>query len=306
MLNISVENNLEYYTTSGVTKCLEFLRNIKDSDYEYPIDIVNFHVYTEFKTPKQYMVLKSFLATQNLDHTHLTVWSDYDISSDPFLKPYLKYITLKVYNPTEEAKGTLLEGSPWLKAEDKKHWMNSGILRFLVPHKYGGIWADMDMIFLRDLKPILGQEFAYMWGTSRDFARRLGGSDCYGPCAAFMNIKKNSEHSNICLQEIIKTTIRPMTTCLDHALLAMVYRVKPFTVFPSVFFNTEWQMGDLSTPIQEGWWDKNEYSDKMLFLEAFSWHWHNTSNHNKIINPGSKFAILTELIETKLKERKIL
>lgn len=306
MLDISIDKYPEFYTAEGVGKCLEFLRGIDYSKYEYPKEIANFHIYTELKTDKQRMVLKSFLATQNLDHTRLFVWSDYDITNDETLKPYLGYAEFKVYNPKEEAKGTVLEGSKWLDAKDSKHWMNSGILRFLVPHKYGGIWADMDMIFLRDLKPILDQEFAYMWGTSMDFARLKGGNDCFGPCAAFMNIHKNSEHSNICLQEIMKTPIRPNTTCLDHELLAQVFRIKPFTVFPCVFFNTEWQMGKSGVAIQESWFDKKNTFEKDLFLEAFSWHWHNTSNRNKNVVDGSKFYTLSEITKRKLIERGII
>jgi hypothetical protein len=306
MLDISIDKHQEFYTTEGVNKCLEFLRNLDYTKYEYPKNVTNFHIYTELKTDKQRMVLKSFLATQNLEHTRLFVWSDYDITDNEILKPYLDYAEFKVYNPREEAKGTILEGSQWLNAKDSKHWMNSGILRFLVPHKYGGIWADMDMIFLRDLKPILDQEFAYMWGTSTDFARMKGGSDCYGPCAAFMNIHKNSEHSKICLEEIIKTKIRPNTTCLDHELLANVFRIKPFTVFPCVFFNTEWQMGEKGVAIQEGWFNKKDIPIRDLFLEAFSWHWHNTSNQNKIFCEGSKFDMLSRITGKKLIERGIL
>ena len=48
----------------------------------------------------------------------------------------------------------ILEGIPHLKAMDGKHYLQSDLLRILVLYKYGGVWVDMDIIFLRDFKPL--------------------------------------------------------------------------------------------------------------------------------------------------------
>ena len=56
----------------------------------------------------------------------------------------------------EEAKGTIIEDEVQkLTSEDGKHYLQSDLLRLLALHKYGGVWVDMDIIFLRDFKPIL-------------------------------------------------------------------------------------------------------------------------------------------------------
>ena len=73
-------------------------------------------------------------------------------------------IDFRVYS-NEESKGTTLENYDILKIKDIKYYMKSGILRFLVTNKYGGVWCDMDMVLLRDFKPILDQEWAYVWGS---------------------------------------------------------------------------------------------------------------------------------------------
>jgi len=234
MIDISYEKNPELYT--DYTKGLDLLSNVKDEDYAYPEGVVPFHVYTEVRTDKELECIKSFLATQNLEKTRLIVWSDYDISDNEMIKPYKDHIELRIYDAREEALGTPLEDHfVWINSDisDTHHYMKSGILRFLVTHNYGGIWADMDMVFLRDFKAILDQEWAYMWGSEVDFAN-------FGPCAAMMNFKKQSEHSTRCLEEISTTPIQKDSTILDHMLLAKVYRKAPFTVFPSTFFNTEW------------------------------------------------------------------
>jgi len=298
MIDISLETHPELYT--DYEKALEFLRNIKEEQYTYPQHTVNFHLYTEVQNEKELLSVKSFFATQNLEHTKLILWSDWDIRNNELLVPFKDYIDFRSYDPVRLARDTILEGNiKQLLAIDSLHYMMSGMLRFLALYKMGGIWFDMDMVLLRDLVPILDQEFAYMWGSETDF-------DGFGPCAAFMNIHERSVHARICIEEIIKTPILPNTVCRDHELLAKVYRRRPFTVFPSAFLNTEWQINvkhlGKGTKIEQGWFNKNEYSDT-LFLEAFSWHWHNSSHKRDVIKPGCKFDNLNKLMDEKLKEK---
>ena len=174
MIDVTLENNRLLYEKykSG----LEFLSNINYDNYEYPKERIKFHVYTEVKSDKELESIKSYLATQNLDRTELIVWSDYDITNQVNIQPYKDLVTFKVYNAVEEAKGTPLEGrTKYLKPADTgRHWMNSGVMRFLVTYKYGGIYYDMDMVLLRDFKPLLNQNFAYQWGSSTNFAKIQG------------------------------------------------------------------------------------------------------------------------------------
>lgn len=292
MIDISYETHPELYT--DYEKALEFLRDVKEEHYNYPQHIVNFHLYTEVLNEKELLAVKSYFATQNLIQTKLILWSDWDIRDNKLLAPFKDLIDFRVYDPIKLAVGTILEGkTKQLLAKDSLHYMMSGMLRFLALYKMGGVWFDMDMVLLRDLVPIFDQEFAYMWGSETDFVR-------HGPCAAFLNIHKESEHALICLEEMAKAPIIPNTVCRDHQLLAKVYSRRPFTVFPSAFFNTEWQINikypGKGTKIENGWFNTNDYSDE-LFLESFSWHWHNSSHKNDTIEPGCKFYALNQYID---------
>ncbi len=302
MINISLDKTPELYV--DYEKGLELLSAVKDEDYDYPEEPVVFHVYTEVKTDKELECIKSFLATQNLEKTKLILWSDYDIQDNKLIQPYKDLVELRVYNAEKEAKGTPLENHPvWILSDisDTKHYMKSGILRFLVTYKYGGIWADMDMIFLRDFKSILDQEWAYMWGSERDFCN-------FGPCAAMMSFQKESQHSTRCLNEICSTPLVKDSTILDHMLLAKVYNKQPFTVFPSTFFNTEWLINqtdrEFRSLVGHGF-DKIQTDRDFLFLDAFAWHWHNSSNKNREIQKGSKFDLLKNRTEKLLREKGI-
>tara|TARA_R110001592_G_scaffold64252_1_gene197564 strand:+ start:5734 stop:6666 length:933 start_codon:yes stop_codon:yes gene_type:complete len=310
MIDITIENNLELY--QNYKKSLDFLSNIDEDQYTYPKEITYFHVYSEIKTEKELLCIESYIATQDREKTKLILWSDYDITDNDLIKPYKDFIDMRVYDFNEESKGTILEGNKVLEnANDTKHYMKSGILRFLVTYKYGGVWLDMDMVLLRNFKPILDQEWAYMWGGETDFYN-------FGPCAAIMNLKKESEHAKICLEEMVKTNIIPDSTVLDHMLLAKVYSRRQFTVFPSTFFNTEWQMNiswdgnkkiydssGIGTKTESGWFIKNEYSES-LFEDAFSWHWHNSSYKNHKVQEGSKFNLLQNKIKNNLKNKGII
>lgn len=297
MINISLESHPDLY--KDYRKGLDFLSEIHCNDFQYPSNITYFHVYSEVKTDKELECIKSFLATHNLEKTKLIVWSDYSIEDNELIQPYKHLIELRVYDAQIEAKDTPLENHPvWILGDisDSKHYMKSGILRFLVTYKYGGVWADMDMIFLRDFRPILDQEWAYMWGSETDFAN-------FGPCAAMMNFNKKSDHSNRCLQEICNTPVVKDSTILDHMLLAKVYKKHPFTVFPSTFFNTEWLINktdrEFRSIIGHGF-NKIKTDKDFLFLDAFAWHWHNSSNKNRKIERGSKFDLLKERTENLL------
>lgn len=303
MIDISFEKNPILY--QDFEECLSFLSNIKEENYSYPNEITNFHIYTEVKTPKELMVVKSYLATQDLEKTKLTIWSDYDIKDTRFIKDFQHLVELKVYNPAEEAKGTILENrKDILSAGDYKHYLQSDLFRILVCTKYGGIFADMDIVFLRNFLPILDQEFLYMWGGETDFANE-------GACATVMSLKKDSELGNRMLSIIDKIPFYPNSVCWGKDMFARLYRENPnFTIFPSSFFNTEWCVSkkykELTKKIQDTWFDGEVESEDWLFLDAFAWHWHNTTWKLKKPKKGSKFYRLEEIVDQKLKQKNII
>ena len=256
-----------------------------------------------YKTRKELMVVKSYLATQNLEKTKLIIWSDYDITDNPLIQPYKDYVTLKIYNPEERASGTFIEGSPKLKMKDPKYYLQSDLARILLLYKYGGVWADMDIIFLRDFKPILDQEYMYMWGSETNFILE-------GACASVLSGKKESQFMTNLLRQLMQSPALPGTTCWGKDMFATLYRKYKFNILPASFFNIEWCMGvkhrNITDEIQKQWFLNPLQNQKYLFLESFGWHWHNSSKKDFEIVPGSKFDLLEKLTEKKLKEKGIL
>ena len=253
------------------------------------------------------MSIKSYLATQNLEKTRLIVWSDYDITEQENIQPFKEFVDFRVYSAKELSVGTPLEGieTHFINGMDRNHWMSSGIMRFLVLYKFGGIYFDMDMVLLRDFKPILGQDFAYQWGGSTDFKKeRRWEPDCHGPCAAMLGANRGGTYIEACMQQLIKT-LPSGGTCYDEDMLAYVYSDVPFTVFPASFFNAEWLMSKvdktLALEVENSWFTSELKDRNTLFLDSFAWHWHNSSNKNKEVVEGSKFDLLEKITDNKLK-----
>lgn len=300
MIDISYKTHPELY--HDYEACIEFLRNFND-DGSRPDGITNFHVYSDMKSPKEALCIKSYLATQNLSKTKLILWSDVDLSSNKLVAPFKDLIELRVYDPIEESKGTIMDGKmQFLTAKDDKHYLQSDLMRILTCYKYGGVFIDMDIVLLRDFGPLLGQEYMYMWGSETDFKKE-------GACATVLSCNQGSKFSEQLLNGILRSPIYGGTTCWGKDMFAQLYREKEFPILPSTFFNTEWCINvkykGRANEIQATWFDAPIKDEAHLFLDAFAWHWHNTSWRHKKPKVGSKFFRLEEIMNAKLAERGI-
>jgi mannosyltransferase OCH1-like enzyme len=173
----------------------------------------------------------------------------------------------------------------------------------MILHKYGGVWADMDIVFLRDFKPILDQEYMYQWGGDTDFAY-------HGACATVLAMKKESEFSHRMLDVVKTMPALGDTTIWGKDTFAKLWREWPnFTIFPSTFFNTQWLISktdpEFRSLLGHGF-SKIQTDKDFLFLDAFAWHWHNTSNKDREIEEGSKFDWLRKRTDSLLKEKGVL
>jgi hypothetical protein len=285
MIDIDENKNPEVYY--NLEKGVEFSRNIQDKNLDQS---VNFHAFWKGSFGrKQALPIKSFFATQDTKLATFNLWSTEDLSQNEFLKPFKDKIVFKDWNPLEEARGTLLEGSPFLSATDNRCWVDGDLFRLLVLHKYGGVYVDMDIVLLRNFAPLLDQEFMYKWGTEKNMIN-----------GALMHLKQKSVLSTHLLTELSKRSPVPNTTVWGNDVYTAVREHnKDWTVFPAAMFDTEWQISPKDLP-KYGFYDgilhpfKNCDQSKFLFEGAFSWHWH--GRWNETIEEGSKwhtFEVLT-------------
>jgi hypothetical protein len=285
-------NDISYFEKDGTEKALDYAKTFSEK-YEEP---VNFYLYWigENLNYKHNVVVKSFLATQNLKFCKLVIYSDISLEENIIFKEFDTFkdnIEFRIFDVYEESKNTILENSSYLEFI-KNHTLNAALesdfFRLLILYKYGGVYCDFDILFLRDLSPLLKYEFVYKW-QNYSIGDLLNG--------AVMRLFKNSEISTQMLEKMSKATPYIRSLCWASDIYTSVaYVNKNLVIFPASFFNTEWQ---LNIPI-EGF-DLYQWSNE-LFDGSFTWHWHNRWDYE--IKPNSKFDILDKIISEKLKKIK--
>lgn len=282
--------NVDY---NNIDKSIEFLQTHKFNYYLPKEEKTIYHVYWygELKR-KQICCINSYLKTQDLSNTELWVWLDYKTYKLSINKvPNHNNIIIKKYIPNEAAKGTLFEKHPYLN-QQKYLKFRSDIARIIFLYKYGGLYYDLDMILLKDLKPLLGLEFCYTWSYLKQGNNGL------------LRIKKQSKLSIQLMEKYINTK-SPFN--LNGQSFFLGYNQYIFTkeidimCFPSAMFDPVWILTDTKKKSKysklsnfDDFFKKTDENINMFFdNQLFAYHWHSRNNYN--IEKDSYFEKLEDL-----------
>ena len=269
-------------------KSLEYAKTMKDVNNELIFHCL-WRVPKDFGR-KQLGVLKSIIANHINKDIEINLWSNVDLSENTYFKEVSKFVTLRRWNIQDEIRGTILENSPYLNSIDDDHcYLEGDLFRLIVLHKYGGFYLDMDVLVLRDMSPLNDLEFLYQWGTS-GFNQNEPNITMNG---AIMRLDKGSKLSLEFLEKLSITQPVKDTTSWGTQLYSKISN-NDLLVLPGIWLNSEWGFENtIYSPFKN-------IGDVELFDGAFTWHWHNKWDDE--IEVGSKFQILEEIIEEKLKK----
>jgi mannosyltransferase OCH1-like enzyme len=159
-------------------------------------------------------------------------------------------------------------------------YRDGDLFRIIVLHNYGGIYVDMDTVLLRSLGVFLDQEFVYQWDRF---------DDIYAP--ALMRLRKGGAFAAELVRGLIAIPPGKYNWGRENVKRA-IQLGHPISVFPSPFFNTEWQADPQFTPF------KCTPASANLYEGAFAWHWHN--QWDAPIEDGCKFQLLEAQIDRRL------
>jgi hypothetical protein len=135
-------------------------------------------------------------------------------------------------------------------------------------------------VLLRSLGALLSQEFVYQW---ENYDGAYNG--------ALMHLRKGSDFARELIHGIIE--ILPGDSNWGRANFRRAFDSGVrITVFPSSFFDTEWQADLHFEPF------KKTPGSAALYDGAFAWHWHN--RWDQPIQAGSKFQRLEARTDQKL------
>ncbi len=287
LIQISASTHHELY--HDWRKALEYCRALPDVS---PPEPVAFHLFWREKSGrfwprvrrfgrKQALPVKAFFASQDREKCSLVVWSDQDLSTNEWLRPFLPHLTLRIYDPAIEVRGTPLEAHPKIyRQRDSRVYRDGDLFRIIVLHNYGGVYADMDTVLLRSLGVFLDQEFCYQWDKF---------DDLYAP--ALLHLRKGSEFAKELVRGLIEIPAGKYNWGRENVKRAFQLG-RRIAVMPSPFFNTEWQADPHFEPF------KRTQASANLYEGAFAWHWHN--KWDDPIEEGSKFHLLETRIDRQL------
>ena len=275
---------------SDLRDCLALARSIPPSRY---CERTVFHAFwgnTPVRDQAAWFVL-SFLATQDLEHSELWVWSPpgVAVAEDPLMAPFAAHasVRFKVWRPRDEAAGTPLAARPdvMAAAHDATFWLETDLLRALALLVHGGVYVDIDVLLLRNFGPLLGDEWLYQWGTG-----------CVLSNGAVMRLHKRSALAQRLLRVIIDTpAVKDSTLWGREAYL----KAEPFMRLPVCVHNALW-MSNLGEP-QAVFNDQPHFS---RWHGGFSMHLHGVVfKQGPTAPPRSEYARAKRELSALLRER---
>jgi hypothetical protein len=291
-------NQYAYDVAPGISlmedyDCYDFAATIKSKPQPVSKEKIVYHAYWRSDLapvgPKQLATLRSFFATQNPNNTVLYLWSNGDLSVSPIIKEIKTYVgsrlETKIYSPHELATGSPMEGSSHLDFKDNSGYLDGDLIRLLAIYRYGGMWFDMDSLFIRDMAPLLEHEWLSQW-------------DCFLPNGfpfngAFMRFHKKSPYLCEMLSELASGPLpRPDTIDWGGYMYYRIYRrllhhgIRPWAVLPWCFTDSMVCSPKNSMPNA---FIETDFSEERL-LQTFAYHWHNQWKKE----PGSLFKFLEQ------------
>ena len=241
-VNVSIASNPAHYADSE--SCMLFLRSIPDSKFCEP---VIFHAFWGTLPVRKHVVwfLLSFLSTQDLSHSQLWLWSPTrpsEFANDPIVKSFGRHPNIRIKHWDASSEFSKIDSPVAAKfpnaksvvasAHDSKYWLDSDLFRVLTLLRYGGVYVDTDLLFLRDFGPILGHEFLYQWG-----------SNCVSANGAVMRMFSNSALANELLGLLLATPPRPLEFDWGRDMYVKITAKENFVLYPTCFFNPVWMIG---------------------------------------------------------------
>lgn len=263
-----------------------------------------FHTYWngEFGN-KQAFSIKSLLCTQNMKNIEIWLWLDEkngynQLNNNKYLKELEPYIKILKFNCDNEIQGTPFEKIKKYFHYEKRLSFKADDFRMITLYKYGGVWFDLDIMFLRDMENLLrGKEFCYGW-EFQPYANN-----------ALIYLRKGSYIANYLQKKINrKKSTQPwvLFNYTDKKLSSLMH-------YPFAFFDPLWGGYSDDMPISnfdeffkefDDDFKKKDYihSYKDFFKGAYTYHWHNKWELKEFEN--SYFGLFNKEFNDILKIRK--
>ncbi|UJR22034.1 hypothetical protein I4U23_025102 [Adineta vaga] len=238
----------------------------------------------QLDNPLLLLHIQSHLYTQNRHCSQLIIWTlpMFYGAINPMYNvhyPYLQFRTLTPFMKELQQVGVHINSYRfWLfdRWFVSKMVALSDAVRFILLHKFGGMYIDADILLLRDLQPFYEHEFAYRWSTLNEYN------------TAILRLFPQSNISSILLHQAYeKQSPAVFFPWSIRSSLLPVSLVR----LPSVFFDPLWLAADNADHKTANLWKfinntrhtfesvfhKESYlsqQGRTVLNGAFTFHWH--------------------------------
>ncbi|KAF7723227.1 hypothetical protein EC973_002165 [Apophysomyces ossiformis] len=244
-------------------------------------------------TDKQLATWQSFAATQNANQTHLMVWISPDdeatLLASSAWRTATKQFGSRLQHQTFDVS-TLIQNTPLAAVVEPIHNRRVGhedLLKLLALYHYGGVWFDLDTLFVRDLSPLLSEE----WISQGSCYTSLEGNPFDGALLHFhrgspyvcemLATVANELHPSRSRTEPTSESYWSASSSLSKVKLGptlyyRIYRrllhhgIKPWLVVPWCFTDPSQCRKSNSLPNA---FSESEFSERRL-SQVFAYHWH--------------------------------
>ena len=247
-------------------------RTLSDAHQSENFEPLIFHSFwTGTLTRHHELSLKSILATQSAPF-EIWVWMPpEDLERNhAFISGFAGTPSLrwKEYRLHEEARGTPLEGQTTLIGDGSPLAL-ANAFRLLALEKYGGFYFDLDVLVLRNVRPLSTWDFCYQWSNQ-----------AYGNNAVLHAAKGSKNIWKLMERSAAIGTCRPRYLLAFHEIRDLM---DDFVVLPVFLFDPIWIANDTGTTINSYC---NQFRDFFFceapinlagfFPGAYAYHWHNS------------------------------
>ncbi|KAG2205986.1 hypothetical protein INT47_005304 [Mucor saturninus] len=228
-------------------------------------------------TEKELAILRSFIATQPSD-SYLYLWvALYD---EKKLEKWIHDDRIQV----KVISNDLIEGTPftensWLS----QHQEQSNLLRLATLYKFGGLWFDFNVLFVRDMSPLLSQEW-------------ISQSNCLDNTiskGSFLHFFKSSPYVCEMIAEANQqlkshTQLRSLGSDLYSLIFSRLlkHKIQTWAMLPWCYTDPSQCLKSNSLPNA---FDNSDF-DKSKLSKVFAYTWHRSWNSS----PGSIFKYLVK------------
>ena len=241
-----------------------------DSTFYNTKSSILFHTYwCGYFDRKQCLSIKSLLATQNSYSYNVWLWideKDKDINeNNPWLKQIESRVQIKYYDPQRDVTEDIFKPVKFLFKENRNLAFRADSFRMWALYRYGGVWFDLDIMFLKDLYDLLkGPEFVYAW------------EKCYYANNAVIYMRSGSYINEYLARKVVKKCTTQPWSLFDYS----DRKLRNLCVYPASLFDPVWVGREGEYPIEsfEDFFVKSQDPSTKsmdLFPYSYAYHWHN-------------------------------